>query len=172
MQYCSEFVEPIFSSLRLGNSVPSKETSQQWQADHKTARFDRPVIWTSDLPLYRPKRYCYLIIITKGYCYSSVNNHEKSFQFLNLCISHCSTIYKPSKLLRNLLLLGLARWPEPQREIWSGYENWYWALLPRPENFVNNYYLFRMKIILFVWLRLEVISCLIPKTNITINLRF
>ena len=34
---CSEFVGPIFSSLRPGNTVSSKEMSQRWRTVHKTA---------------------------------------------------------------------------------------------------------------------------------------
>ena len=33
---CSEFVGPIFSSMRPGITVPSKEMSQPWRAVHKT----------------------------------------------------------------------------------------------------------------------------------------
>ena len=62
------------------------------------------------------------MIIIKGYSYSNVNNHQRGFQFLNFCISYCSNTLLLSKLLWNLLLLGLTWWPEPQREILSGNE--------------------------------------------------
>ena len=33
---------------------------------------------------------------------------------------------------------GLHLWPDPQREILSGYKNWYWALLPRPRREIGG----------------------------------
>ena len=51
---CNEFVGHISASLRPGNTAPFEENvpavAGRWQ---HCVRFDRPEIWTSDLPLQR-----------------------------------------------------------------------------------------------------------------------
>ena len=51
---CNEFAKPTSASLRHGNTASFEEMLQQWL---HCAQFDRPEIWTSDLPLQRRARY-------------------------------------------------------------------------------------------------------------------
>ena len=98
---CSKFPGPFSALLRPVNAAPSEEMLQQWRAVGNTEpnltgpRFELHTYRSRDKSVITGL----MLIVIKEYRYTSVNNHQRSSEFLNFVFRIVVILYLPSKLL-------------------------------------------------------------------------